>query len=246
MNADSDLAATVDRLVESNVIIVDEDDAVALSSAFEEAVAGYETSFRDRDAEALAGEFADVAAADEARQLGSIGEDDPAFVAGYRVLADSVDGLSHEARLQTVVSLDQIRGSPPRAEGAPDASLPVRGDRLETLLKLYPKVVLYVWKEDCDPCDTVRGDLDDIFAEPPDDLAFLSMYGPDDAEILSDLFDVPGAPTTLFIEDGSVVVRLYGAHHTGVYENEVHDLRHGPSPVEIDEVEVEPGSDPGS
>jgi len=242
MVADRDLVVTVDRLVAADVISIDEDDTVTFSSRFDDATGEYRTEFESYNAEDLMQAFTAVVDEEEANQLAGIGAGAPGFVATYRALVDFVEGLSHQERLQTVISLERLRDPLPGEDGVPDAFLPIRGDRIETLLQLSPKAILYAWKEDCPPCDLVAGDFDEIFEEPPEDLALLAVYGPNWARELHELFNIPGAPTTLFIEDGEVVVRLYGAHHTEVYESEVDNLRNGPSPVEVEPVQV-PESD---
>lgn len=84
---------------------------------------------------------------------------------------------------------------------------------------------MYIWLDDCEPCETVHEDLDDIFEQPVDDLALFSVYGPDHAELLAEEYDVSGGPTVLFFHTGTVDARLYGAQHREVLETEIEKHR---------------------
>jgi len=139
-----------------------------------------------------------------------VGAESDRIVAEYLALADC-DGLAHADRLRALTVFDQFYSSPPPARGSPDAFLPVRGDRLPLLFEVYDRAIVYIWREDCRPCDAVRNDLDEIFSDQPDDLGLFSVFGPDWAAPLQEKYDVTGGPTTLFIEDGRIDYRVYSA-----------------------------------
>lgn len=127
--------------------------------------------------------------------------------------------------------IDQLADTPPRSSGAPNVFFPVHGDGLDSLLSFYPQSVVYIWREDCDPCDAMRETLETALSEPPGDVALFAVYGPDYADSLWEAYDAYGAPIVLFVRDGSVEARLAGVHHRSVVENEVEILREDRGPT---------------
>lgn len=157
-------------------------------------------------------------------RLAALGQEDRRFVVKYCALAERAGTLTHGDLVQTVAVLAQFQGTPPRTEGVPGPFLPVRGERLSTLLQLTAVAVVYVWQDDCEPCQLVRETFEDEI-DIPTDVAPLAVYGPSWAELLYEEFDVAGAPTTLFVLNGEVDSRLNGPHHTESYEGEIETLR---------------------
>lgn len=143
----------------------------------------------------------------------------------YLAVDDATEGFSPEQRAYVTLILDQILEPAPRLDGVPSAFVPVRESRLPPYLGVRRRALVYAWREDCEPCEVVRSELDAVFADQPPDIALLSVYGPDCAEFLSERFDVAGAPTLLFVLDGAVDARLQGVHHRMVLEREVELLR---------------------
>jgi len=200
-----------------------DEETLAVAESFRTAVEDVEASLESGDVrEPLAARVDDEDVVDG---LAALGEEDPSFAAHYCVLADRAEGLSHDDLVRTVAVLVQFRETSPRTDGAPDAFLPVRGDQLPTLLRLSPRSVVYVWMDDCDPCDLVRESFDELFEQPPDDFALFAVYGPEWAELLHEKYDVSGAPTALFVRGDEVDSRLQGAHYTTAYEGEIETLR---------------------
>jgi thiol-disulfide isomerase/thioredoxin len=198
-------------------------ESVAVTAEFQESVEETETTLERRESlrEELEARFDEPDALDA---LAALGEDDQRFVAQYCALAERVESLSHDDLVRTVAVLAQFQGTPPRSAGVPDPFLPVQGEQLPTLLGLTRRAVVYVWQEDCEPCDLVRGTLEDLL-DAPEDIALFAVYGPDWAELLYEEFDVAGAPTTLFVLDGEVDSRLNGPHYPESYEGELETLR---------------------
>jgi thiol-disulfide isomerase/thioredoxin len=202
----------------------DSGDSFSLSAGFLAAVADAE--------DALAGGSSIESALDErfddgtvVEALASLDGVDRQFVATYCALADRFEALAHDDLVRTVAVLRQLQGEAPRTEGAPDQFLPVHGERLSALLPLTQRGIVYVWREDCEPCDLVRETLEDLLEEDADDVALFAVYGPDAAEYLYEHYDVGGAPTTLFVVDGEVDSRLQGAHYSESYAGEIETIR---------------------
>lgn len=218
-------SAVLDTLLGAGVV-VETDDGIDLNPEFRSTVDELVHSLqedRGQDAQTVIIERVDDS--EHGDVLANLAGDDPEFVACNLTLHEMTEDLSWEASLGTTVLLQQLLGDPPRDEGSPQAFLPVTGDQLPTVLDIYRRAVVYAWQEDCDPCDLVRESFDELFEEAPGDIALLSVYGPDCAELLQDRFDVEVSPTTLFVVDGKVDARLVGAHYTNVYETEVETLR---------------------
>jgi hypothetical protein len=134
--------------------------------------------------------------------------------------------LSTPDCLRSTLVVEQFQRSRPRSDGAPDGFLPVRGDQLPLVLTLTPRAVIYVWRDDCDPCDTMRDEFEAIFGRSGDDeLGLYAVEGPEAPELLYERYEVVGAPTTLFVVDGEVDCRLTGAHYRSVIDSEIETLR---------------------
>jgi hypothetical protein len=154
--------------------------------------------------------------------------DSPGVLADYETLMRFVPELEHANRVGVLNVLGGLRRGQPPDEGAPEAFLPVHGDRLPALVRLQRAAIVYAWREDCDPCDLVCSDFDEIFEEtPPEDVMLYAVYGPEWAVELREAFDIGGAPTTLFIRNGTIDSRFIGAHTRSALENEIRILREG-------------------
>jgi thiol-disulfide isomerase/thioredoxin len=135
-----------------------------------------------------------------------------------------VDLESTDELIRTVFVLDTIRSNT-RDEGAPDGFQATSGNALAAFIEWYPQAIIYVWREDCPPCDAMEKALSATVADSGQDVGLFAVYGPSSADVLSIAFDVVGAPTTLFVRDGTVDSRLVGAHSRNVIENEIGIIR---------------------
>lgn len=215
----------VQRLVEGGVFEA-VDDELHPTESFQRAVESHRQTLADRDAdgrrEAIIALTGDEETADA---LSSGAVTDPELLARYVALRERDGALSASEALALAVVVGQFEKGQPRAEGAPSAFLPVDGEDLERLVGLYDRCVVYAWREDCPPCDTIRADLDDLFPGPPGDMLLLSVYGPDCPRLLDREFDVVGAPTLLFTFYGQVDSRLVGAPTKDGIRAEIETLR---------------------
>ena len=151
---------------------------------------------------------------------------EPKVLATYDVLSERLPDVSPTQVVVLAVLLTSTDRARPPGSGAPDGFLPVHGDELERLVTLCDRCVVYVWRDDCAPCEQVRPTLSGVFgADPPDDVLALSVYGPDCATRLQRTYDVVGAPTTLFTLDGRVDARFVGVADKGAFERELDTFR---------------------
>lgn len=219
-----DVTALFDRLLTAGIIHEsDDEDTVWIDEAFTEAVEenrerlqstdDRETWIRDR-----------VGESSTTDALLRVAEDAPELVASYLALRSRLADIPSEEMVRLALVLSQLRSDDAPTGGVPEPFLPVRGDQLPLLLDLQPLAVIYCWREDCDPCDGMKEALESAFAEPPEDVSLLSVYGPDCARRLQEEYDVMGAPTTLFVVNGRVDSRLHGAHYPETIEREVEKI----------------------
>jgi thiol-disulfide isomerase/thioredoxin len=195
-----------------------------LSDAYCEQVETFEEQLRGTDEEQLRRTVRDEVGESEADQVIGACESDPALIARYLALSSRTEEHDVVERLRLVPIVEQFFGTTPD-EGAPDAFTPVQPDQLPFLLNLYERAIVYMWRDDCEPCDLMREELESLFPDPPEDIALFAVYGPDDPRFLYEEYDVSGGPATLFMLNGEVDARLYGAHYTGVVESEIETLR---------------------
>lgn len=155
----------------------------------------------------------------ETDSLLEVTEKTPSIAAEYLALAERTD-LSHLDRLQALSLFDMFFDPPPDA-GTPGAFAPVSGHRLPFHVALRNKALVYVWRHDCPPCESVCDNFNEIFDEPLEDLALFAVYGPDTAAKLYEWYGVIGGPATLFFHQGEVEARMYGAYNRSVFETEI-------------------------
>ena len=151
---------------------------------------------------------------------------DAEFIARYTTIYQRTSGFTPTQIMTLTVVVGQVERGLPRTKGAPIAFLSVEGQDLIRLARAQDRAIIYAWRHDCEPCETVRSDLDNLFGDdPPGDLLLLAVYGPGCARILDQEFDVKGAPTLLFTLDGQVDARIVGAPSIQALKSEVQALR---------------------
>lgn len=229
MDADTatDSGTLLDRLLEDEVAEpVAAGDRLRLTDGFVDRIDTVRETVTSLDEAALREDLSAVVD-DEAEvdALLDAADHDEELLAEYLAVAEHVPGFSHADRLRVLPVVDALRREPPADHGSPAAFTPVHGDRLPFLLRVHPEAVVYVWLDDCRDCDDMRATLDEMYDEAPEDVAFFSVYGPDAPRLLQERYGVPGGPATLFIHEGTVDARLYGAQYESVIESELQTLR---------------------
>jgi thiol-disulfide isomerase/thioredoxin len=229
MDADTsvDSGTLLDRLLDDAVVEpAAGGERLRLTDGFTDRLDAVRTTVEGLDSSALREEVSAVV--DEAAEVDALldaGDHNEQLLIEYLTVAESVQAFAHADRLRVLPVIDALRREPPAAHGSPVAFTPVHGDRLAFLLRVHPEAVVYVWLDDCRDCDEMRATFDELYPEAPDDIAFFSVYGPDSPRVLQEQFGVPGGPATLFVHEGTVDARLYGAQYEGVVESELRTLR---------------------
>ena len=159
-----------------------------------------------------------------------IGETDSEFIPLYVTLSDFLKGETELNCLRVIPLLYQLNHQNLRTHGAPDSFMSIQGDKLGTITSIFSRSIVYIWKEDCDPCDSVKETFNNILENSPQGIALFAIYGPDHPKYLNENYDIKGGPVTLFMERNVVDSRVYGARHRRVYENEIEELRSTTTP----------------
>jgi len=140
---------------------------------------------------------------------------DEEYLSTYLAL-DALDlPLSPEERPAILTVFDYLRRGLPPSKLTPDSFIPVHGDAIEPLLKFSRYGLVFVWRKDCPTCEEMVDELESAYDRKEveeDSVTQLSVYGPDFSEWLQAKYDVVGGPTTLFMLDGTIDLRLLGVH----------------------------------
>jgi thiol-disulfide isomerase/thioredoxin len=226
---DADLDADPELLAGTLVdggVLVETDDGFGVAESFSDAVERRHGEVDALDPSAVEERVAGAVDDEDQRALVTdVGTDDREFLALFLALTDALPSVPAETRIRIVPFLQVFRGSPPRDEGAPDAFVPIHGDRMRTITRLFPRSVVYVWLDDCEPCDAMRETFDELLDGPPEGVELFAVYGPDSAEFLHEEYDVKGGPVTLFMLRDAVDSRYYGEKHERVIEKEIEILQ---------------------
>lgn len=201
--------AIIDRLVEMGILVESEGEKnLQMAGPFRK-------SFYDKKPAKVANDM------DIPPWLDELFEDDPALLSLYQTINEYFPGSEFPLRVQVLALLDHFRRDSPPSEGAPDMFLPVHMDQVELLLRSTDKAILYIWREDCEPCVLVRDDLDSSADLINPEIGLFAAYGPDDPRYLRKRFDVTGGPAVLFARKSRVDKRLIGARHKEELVNEI-------------------------
>ncbi|MFC6724100.1 thioredoxin family protein, partial [Halobium palmae] len=121
------------------------------------------------------------------------------------------------------VALAIDRSETTRDEPVPEGFLALSAAEIDGFVGERPASILYFWRRDCDPCETVKGFLESTLRafEVPPEVGLGAIYGPDHVRRLREEYDVGAAPTVLFFRGGSVESRFVGNPGEEAIEDEV-------------------------
>lgn len=213
------------KLIDSNFVERNSEDRYEPSAEFIDRLERWESDVAEMTDDEIYNKLHEATGdEDETEAILTFEGEQERLVAEYLTLCD-IDGISHAERLRLMSIFDTLLPSSLPTDGTPDAFLSVDGNRLPFLLSVYDRAIVYIWRNDCPPCDIMRDEFNEIFTSPPDDLALLSVYGPDCAKLLQEEYGVTGGPVTLFTLHGRVDARLNGAQYPEVIETEIEKHR---------------------
>ena len=195
------------------------DGEVSLSEGFAAAVERYRAEFEGRDADELAVEIRGRVDDDAVVEpLAALGAEDPRTVAELCALSEWVETDGEWLRLLPPLRL--FRQDDVRTDGAPESFVPVPATHLPQLTRVYSPALVYAWLDDDESCDLAKRDLESVFETPQGVMPF-AVFGPNYREFLATEYDLTAGPALLFMRDGTVEARLYGAHGPGTVETEL-------------------------
>lgn len=214
---------TPERLFSNNVL-AERDGDVSLSKSFESSISDYRETISDVPREELSNLIRDRIGEETAvEQLTRLYEKEPRVVAELLALHDHLSAPTGTDWLTLLPVLRLFRPESVPTDGVPDPFVPIPGNQLPELSKLYSQVFAYIWLDDCEPCDALKPRLETIFDQPREVMPF-AVYGPEYKESLARQYDVTAGPAMLFLRDGEVDTRLYGAHSETIIETELEEL----------------------
>ncbi|GGM59880.1 thiol-disulfide isomerase/thioredoxin [Halarchaeum rubridurum] len=206
MSAHTDPAALYERLRDEG-LFEESDEEVRLSDAFAAARERERAALAARDDDAIAA-LRETYTADGDVEPDGVDERTLADAVAVHETCESVDPLTslHVARS---LARDGLDGTDPHV---PDGFVSLDGDEIGRFLDAHAAAVVYCWREDCEPCDAVRADLDALRDEGvvPDAVGLGAVYGPDNVDELRDGYEVGAAPTVLFCAGDTVASRFVG------------------------------------
>ncbi len=159
------------------------------------------------------------------KKLYQVCKDDIDFIKKYLAVSNNIEDVSFENQIKLTFVLDTFIKPELEFGGVPDAFLPVRGKHLRTAINLYPKSIIYAWRDDCNGCDLQKEVFNKIFEKEREAIALFAVYGKNCASLLDDKFNVSGAPTTLFCLNGNVDSRLIGSQSEQSVRNEINVIQ---------------------
>jgi len=208
------------KLQSEGIVRVDDAEEFELTDSYLTSVESYETGCPPGEEDRVGGMDSRAE-----HVVDTLTDRSPTLLAFFRGLQEAATELQLDEQIQALHVLPQIRRGAPPSDGSPQAFFPLYIEQLLGLVPLHNRSIVYIWRRDCQPCDTMKAELNTMFEPPPDDIALLSQYGPDGSVQLTTEFNVQGGPALLFFADGEVDTRLYGAQYRSVIREEVNKLR---------------------
>ena len=211
---ESTLNAHVDALLAEGVLDHDEaTDEIVTTDDFEHRRHVYLDTYLDvTDAEFHEG-VADAfdldsaeAAAERVDELGVTREE----FATYLALSAHLDGYGVGERTEMAGIVVQVGPQSP----VPEALEQLDDDGWAAFVADHDRAVVTVWKRRCDPCEAMKGEIDDILAALPDGVAVAGV----DGEACPDFCrenEVNAAPAVAFFADGEVLEAVTGRRSSG-------------------------------
>lgn len=216
-------ASASDPLFATNVLTTREKE-VATTDVFESEVEEYAEELSDSSTEDLADRVRErVEREAVVEPFAELGAEDPRVLAELCALHDRLEPSENDDWLSLLPVLRLFRPNEVPTDGVPESFIPVPATQVPHLTSVYSPAVVYVWLHDCPPCDTVKDDLESIFETPQAVMPF-AVYGPNEREFLRQEYDVTAGPALLFMRDGRIDSRLYGAQPRETVESELAKL----------------------
>lgn len=218
MSADPDPTELYDVLRADGVLEDSGEDRLTFTEAFSRRREKYR-----REAAALDGDaYASTAAEFVDEESDFTAEDvDEGLLADALAVRESCGSLDPTTCLHVALAIDRSEST--RDEPVPEGFLVLSAAEIDRFIGRRTASILYFWRRDCDPCETVKGHLESTLSgrDIPPEVGLGAIYGPDHVQTLREEYDVGAAPTVLFCRGDSVESRFVGDPGEGAIENEV-------------------------
>ena len=194
-------------------VLEDAGDEIVLTEPYVDRHSSHEAALSGRseeEVEAIVAEALDDP--DVAKLIAEKMHDRPTVVAGLVTLHEFLPRAEPAELFPILCTLDRFDSDPPRDAGSPAQFLPIHGENVGAYTGLFAMSIVYIWRDDCDPCETVRERLESELPVDTENLSRFAVYGPDASRYLYDTYSVRGGPTTLFMLEDRVIKRLEGVY----------------------------------
>jgi len=194
----------LDRLIEVGAIREDDDGTLRISAALHDIIDLYEQSYGDLPdkefTEAVADAF-DLDYSEAVRRIDEEGVTREEFVAYLSVRAhfeDEDEPVPDSLERATMASLvvDVAPATP-----VPQGMRELENDEVEPFLEANDRAVLFVWRLRCDPCESMKAELEETLDRLPEDVAVAGVDG-EAAPTVRERFEVDVAPAVVCVADG--------------------------------------------
>ena len=205
--------AQYEFLLDHDVLVEDDEGAVATTEAYDATRGVYHDSYAHVDEETFhetIGSLFGLTPEEAAEQVEELGITRAELVA-YLSLDSYLDEVAPETDVDPGVLVQMagmVAGVSPESP-VPDVMPELTDDDYEAFLDEHPDAVVFVWKLHCAPCDEMKGDLDAILEAVPEDVAVAGVDG-EAVAAFRKAFEVDAAPATLTFADGAFVEAVEG------------------------------------
>lgn len=203
MSADDTPEALFDRLVAADVL-VERDGDVRRTDGFESTLDITRATYADtesafRDAFAATFDLDPAAAADRIEANGVTREE----FAVLKALQHHLEESDPDALLRMAGMATAAGPTSPVPESVTELPEPAGEVLADT------DALLFVFKRDCEPCERLRAELEEVLEAVPAEVAVFGIDGPERSAVL-ERYEVAAAPTALLFRDGEEVGRIEG------------------------------------
>lgn len=209
--ADIDPEDALDALIEEGIVTESTDGELATTEPFERTQAVYHDTYVALGNDDFAATVAEVFDIDEetaGRRIEEEGLTREQMVA-YLSLQSELDPVPGQGKLALMAEI--VTRLTPESP-VPDGVTEIDDDTYESFLAANPDAIVTVWKRFCDPCDEMKGDLEDILARIPGDIAVAAVEGEACDEFINK-YDATAAPAVVVFSDGEHEETLTGRQY---------------------------------
>lgn len=185
----------------------EEDERLQLSDDFVSARERFRAEIGERDDGADAARLAEYV---DGTPFSVDDIDDHTF-ADAMAIRETCETIDSGTSVHVALSLDRSE-SVEEDPHVPSGFVSLGGEEIEPFLQAHPASIIYCWREECDPCSAVRDHLEDLRRDGtiPESFGLGAIYGPDNAAVLTEEYDIGGSPTTLFCSGRTIESRCVG------------------------------------